>query len=45
LPAGVKSLTLPDNERIRLLAVSVVDEAPRLTPAAPLYDTLLRNQQ
>jgi alpha-mannosidase len=45
LPAGAKTLTLPDNERIRILAISVVDEAPGVTPASPLYDTLIRNEQ
>ena len=45
LPAGAKTITLPDNERIRILAVTVVDEPPGVTPAAPLYDTLIRNEQ
>ena len=45
LPAGAKTLTLPDNERIRILAISLADELPGVTPAAPLYDTLLRNEQ
>jgi alpha-mannosidase len=45
LPAGAKTLTLPDNERIRILAISLVDEPPGVTPAAPLYDTLIRNEQ
>ena len=44
LPAGAKTLTLPDNERIRILAVTVVDEPPGVSPAAPLYDTLIRNE-
>jgi alpha-mannosidase len=42
LPAGAKTLTLPDNEKIRVLAVSVADEPAVVTPAAPLYDTLER---
>jgi alpha-mannosidase len=33
-------LTLPDNDRIRILAISVADEAGLVTPAQPLYDTL-----
>jgi len=45
LPAGAKTLTLPDNERIRILAVSVVNEPHVVTPAAPLYDTLIRSAQ
>jgi alpha-mannosidase len=42
LPAGATTLTLPDNDRIRILAISVADEAGRVTPAQPLYDTLER---
>ena len=42
LPAGATILTLPDNDRIRILAISVADEAGRVTPAQPLYDTLER---
>ncbi|HUC52996.1 MAG TPA: glycoside hydrolase family 38 C-terminal domain-containing protein [Candidatus Cybelea sp.] len=42
LPVGAKTLTLPDNDRIRILAISVADEAGRVTPAQPLYDTLER---
>ena len=45
LPAGAKTLTLPDNERIRILAISLADELPGVTPSAPLYDTLIRNEQ
>jgi alpha-mannosidase len=42
LPAGATTLTLPDNDRVRILAISVADEADRATPAQPLYDTLER---
>jgi alpha-mannosidase len=42
LPVGATTLTLPDNDRIRILAISVADEAGRVTPAQPLYDTLER---
>jgi len=42
LPAGVKTLTLPNNDKIRVLAVSVAQEAPRVRPAQPLFDTLER---
>jgi alpha-mannosidase len=42
LPARAATLTLPDNDRIRILAISVADEADRVTPAQPLYDTLER---
>ncbi|HEX8813167.1 MAG TPA: hypothetical protein VF742_14355, partial [Terracidiphilus sp.] len=40
LPAGARTLTLPNNDKIRILAISVVNEGPALNPAAPLYDAL-----
>ena len=40
LPPGAKTLKLPVNENIRILAVSVADENPELKPARPLYDVL-----
>jgi alpha-mannosidase len=40
IPANAKTLTLPDNDKIRILAVSVADESKTVTPAQPLYDTL-----
>ena len=39
---GAKTLKLPNNEKIRILAISVADENPELTPAQPLYDDLNR---
>jgi alpha-mannosidase len=45
IPAGARTLVLPDNERIRILAVTVADEPWNVTPAHPLYDTLERNDQ
>jgi len=44
LPHGAKTLTLPDNDRVRVLAVSVANENPQATPAEPLYDTLGRSE-
>ncbi|HUI54950.1 MAG TPA: glycoside hydrolase family 38 C-terminal domain-containing protein [Bryobacteraceae bacterium] len=44
LPAGAKTLTLPDNDKIRVLAVSVADEGPLVRPAQALYDTLGRTE-
>ena len=44
VPAGTKTLTLPNNDKIRVLAVSVAEDNPSLTPAAPLYDTLGRTE-
>jgi alpha-mannosidase len=40
VPSGATTLTLPDNDRIRILAISVADEAGSVAPAHPLYDTL-----
>jgi alpha-mannosidase len=42
LPAGAKTLTLPDNDKIRVMAVTVADEPQQVSPAEPLYDTLER---
>jgi alpha-mannosidase len=38
LPEGAKTITLPDNDKIRVLAISVADENPVVKPAQPLYD-------
>jgi alpha-mannosidase len=40
LPAGAKTLQLPDNDKVRVLAISVADENSILKPAQPLYDVL-----
>jgi alpha-mannosidase len=40
LPEGAKSIRLPDNNKIRILAVSVAEENPEVRPAQPLYDGL-----
>ncbi len=40
LPPGAGTLTLPAEETIRILAISVAREEPIVTPAQPLYDTL-----
>jgi alpha-mannosidase len=40
LPAGTKSITLPDNDKIRILAISVAEENAAVNPAQPLYDVL-----
>lgn len=44
LPRGVRSITLPKNKKIRILAMSVANENPEVTPAQPLYDTLGRSE-
>jgi alpha-mannosidase len=39
-----RRLTLPDNDKIRILAVCVADENPELNSAQPLFDTLGRTK-
>jgi alpha-mannosidase len=40
LPAGAKAIRLPDDDKVRILAVSLADENPEVRPAQPLYDEL-----
>jgi alpha-mannosidase len=40
LPAGAKTIQLPQNEKIRILAISVAEENGKINPAQPLYDVL-----
>jgi len=40
LPVGTKSVRLPDNDKIRILAMSVADDRPEVKSAQPLYDVL-----
>ncbi len=40
LPAGAKTITLPENAGIRIMGMSVAREEPAVTPAQPLFDTL-----
>jgi alpha-mannosidase len=42
VPAGATSITLPDNDKIRIMAVTAVNEPGRVVPAHPLHDTLGR---
>ena len=44
LPAGARKLTLPANDKIRILAVSVAKDEPDVHPAEPLFDTLGRTE-
>ena len=39
VPAGASTLTLPDDEQVRILAVTATDEGAPVQPAQPLYDT------
>ena len=40
LPTGARTMQLPDNDKVRILAISVANEGPILRPAQPLYDEL-----
>jgi hypothetical protein len=40
LPAGTKTMKLPDNDKVRILAISMAKENPEITPVQPLYDVL-----
>jgi alpha-mannosidase len=40
LPNGAKTLTLPKNDKIRILAISVANEDTEAKPLQPLYDVL-----
>jgi alpha-mannosidase len=40
LPTEAKSVKLPNNDKIRILAMSVADESPEAKPAQSLYDVL-----
>jgi alpha-mannosidase len=42
LPADAKTLTLPKNDKVRIMAVTLTDETQPVVPAQPLYDTLGR---
>lgn len=44
LPAGAKTITLPHNDKVRVLAISVAEENPEVKPLQPLYDTLGRSE-
>ena len=40
VPAGAKTLTLPHNQNIRVLAATAVSQPAQAWPAQPLYDVL-----
>jgi alpha-mannosidase len=42
LPANGGTVTLPNNDRIRILAMTVAREGQQVRPVQPLYDTLER---
>jgi alpha-mannosidase len=43
LPPAAKTIVLPDNDKIRILAISVADENPEVRTVQPLYDVLPSN--
>ncbi len=43
-PDGATTLTLPDNDRVRILAITVADEPAQVRPAHALYDPLDRTR-
>lgn len=44
LPSAARTITLPKNDKIRILAISVAEEGPAIDPVQPLYDTLGRSE-
>jgi alpha-mannosidase len=40
VPAGAKTLTLPNNDKIRILAITAVEEGAAVSAASTLFDTL-----
>jgi alpha-mannosidase len=40
LPSGGASIKLPDNDKVRILAISAAEDNPEVKPAQPLYDVL-----
>ncbi len=43
VPEGAKTLTLPNNDNVRIMAITGSNERSSIKPAQPLYDTLERN--
>jgi alpha-mannosidase len=43
VPVNAKTLTLPNNYNVRIMAITGSNERSRVKPAQPLYDTLERN--
>jgi len=43
VPANTQTLTFPNNEYVRILAITGSNETSTVRPAGPLYDTLERN--
>jgi alpha-mannosidase len=45
IPAGATTLTLPDNDKVRIMAITVADQPGKVRPAQPLYDVLAGGTQ
>lgn len=45
LPANASTLSLPENDKIRILAISVAEDGPEARAAQRLYDTLERKSE
>jgi alpha-mannosidase len=45
VPVNAKTLTLPNNDKIRVLAISVANENPTVAAAQPLSETLRHTEQ
>jgi alpha-mannosidase len=45
VPSGARTLVLPNNDRVRILAITVASEVGDVRPAQPLYDTLERSER
>jgi alpha-mannosidase len=43
VPVGAKTVTLPNNDNVRIFAITGSNERSSIKPAQPLYDTLERN--
>jgi alpha-mannosidase len=43
VPANARTLVLPNNDNVRILAITASNERDSIKPAQPLYDTLERN--
>jgi len=40
IPSGAKTIVLPDNDKIRILGISLTEQDTAINPALPLYDVL-----
>ena len=45
VPANAKTITLPNNDKIRILAITASDEGQRFSSAEPLYDMFERGDR